>query len=198
MNVTDVDADVRSVGAGEVERASAVLTMAFMDDPVARYMYPGPELYLAGFPTLVRAFGAEAFSQGTARVVGPGHGAALWLPPGLHVDEDALGALLERDVPDAVRPDIAGLLEQMDAHHPVEPHWYLALIGVDPALRSRGHGASLLQEALTRCDQEHLPAYLESTNPRNMSLYRRHGFEVVATIEVGNAPPVFPMLRPAR
>jgi hypothetical protein len=43
-----------------------------------------------------------------------------------------------------------------------------------------------------------VPAYLESTNPRNVSFYRRHGFEVLGTIQVGSSPPLIPMLRPPR
>jgi hypothetical protein len=56
----------------------------------------------------------------------------------------------------------------------------------------------MLQHALRRCDDERLPAYLESTNPRNMPLYKRHGFEVIGAIRIGNYPPIFPMLRAAQ
>jgi len=28
-----------------------------------------------------------------------------------------------------------------------------------------------------------------------VSLYPRHGFEVIGTIQVGDAPPIFPMVR---
>jgi hypothetical protein len=45
---------------------------------------------------------------------------------------------------------------------------------------------------------ERLPAYLESTNPRNILLYERHGFEVIGAIRIGNCSPIFPMLRVAR
>ena len=41
-------------------------------------------------------------------------------------------------------------------------------------------------------------AYLESTNPRNISLYLRHGFEVIREIRIGAAPPVTPMIRRPR
>ena len=54
-------------------------------------------------------------------------------------------------------------------------------IGVDPAHQGKG-----------------TPAYLESTNSANIPLYERHGFEVLATIQVGSSPPIFPMLRSAR
>jgi hypothetical protein len=36
---------------------------------------------------------------------------------------------------------------------------------------------------------------LESTNPRNLSLYKRHGFEPIGTIQQGSSPPLYPMLR---
>jgi ribosomal protein S18 acetylase RimI-like enzyme len=52
-----------------------------------------------------------------------------------------------------------------------------------------------MRHAVARCDQEGLPAYLESSNPRNISLYRRHGFEVMGEIQIGAAPIVTPMLR---
>jgi ribosomal protein S18 acetylase RimI-like enzyme len=77
-------------------------------------------------------------------------------------------------------------------------HWYLSLIGVVLARQGHGLGSALLRHALERCDRDHLPAYLESTNPANVPLYRRHGFEVVGTIQVGSSPPMHPMVRAAR
>jgi hypothetical protein len=41
-------------------------------------------------------------------------------------------------------------------------------------------------------------AYLESTNPANLSLYVRHGFEVVGQMQAGRSPPLFPMVRQPR
>ena len=43
-----------------------------------------------------------------------------------------------------------------------------------------------------------LPAYLESSNPRNMSLYKRYGFETMGQIKVDDVPPLHPMIREAR
>ncbi len=52
-----------------------------------------------------------------------------------------------------------------------------------------------MQHALARCDQEGALAYLESSNPENISLYARHGFEILGMIQVGTMPPIIPMLR---
>jgi len=35
-----------------------------------------------------------------------------------------------------------------------------------------------MRHALARCDEESALAYLASSNPRNISLYERHGFEM--------------------
>lgn len=185
---------VGAVAPADAERAVAVLTLAFSADPVTRWTYPEPAQYLALFPVLVRAFGGGAFAEGTARQVENYAGAALWLPPGKEPNEAAMGASL----PPGREGEFAPIFEAMVSYHPHVPHWYLPLIGVDPARHRNGYGAALLQDTLRRCDRDHVAAYLESTNPANITLYQRHGFELQGTIQVGSAPPLFPMLRPAR
>jgi hypothetical protein len=59
-------------------------------------------------------------------------------------------------------------------------------------------GAELMRHAVARCDHEGALAYLESSNPRNISLYLRSGFEVMGEIRIGAAPVVTPMLRRPR
>src|SRR5262249_35637474 len=48
-------------------------------------------------------------------------------------------------------------------YRPSEPHWYLSPIGVEASHRNKGHGASLLERGLDRCDREHRAAYLWSS-----------------------------------
>ena len=122
-------------------------------------------------------------------------GAALWLPPGVHPDEGALGELMKSTASAAAREEGPAIFELMRRYHPAEPHWYLPLIGVDPAHKGKGHGDALMRYALERCDRDQVPAYLESTNPRNISLYQRHGFKAVGTIQAGSSPTLVPMLR---
>jgi ribosomal protein S18 acetylase RimI-like enzyme len=75
------------------------------------------------------------------------------------------------------------------------PHWHLAVLGVDPAQQNCGHGPLLMQRALLPCDRNGEFAYLESTNLKNLQFYRRHGFDLLGTIQVETALPVYPMLR---
>lgn len=195
---TTATSTVTVTARAEAERAIAAIVLAFSADPAARWSYPDPHQYLTHFPAIVRAFGGRAFAHGTAHHVSDFAGAALWLPPGIQPDEEALVAILRGSVAAERQADVFAVFEQMGRYHPQEPHWYLPLIGVDPRHQGKGHGSALLQHALRRCDGDQAPAYLESTNPANIPLYDRHGFRVLATIQVGSSPPIFPMLRAPR
>jgi ribosomal protein S18 acetylase RimI-like enzyme len=83
----------------------------------------------------------------------------------------------------------------MEASHPSETHWHLAFIGVDPPHQRSGLGGILLSHTLARVDEQHVHAYLESSNPANVPFYRNHGFQVIREICVGDFPPVIPMVR---
>lgn len=117
---------------------------------------------------------------------------------GVHPDEEALGPIVERTISESIRSDLGSIFEQMAKCHITDPHWYLPMIGVDPACQRNGHGSRLMAYALQQFDRDHMPAYLESTNPRNIPFYRRHGFEPVGEIQAGASPVITPMLRPAR
>jgi GNAT superfamily N-acetyltransferase len=176
----------------------AVLTLAFANDPVTRWSWPDPRVYLEHFPRFVRAFGGKAFDHASAHRAEGHAGAALWLPPGVQPDEEAMDALIQATVPEAALTDVVAVVAQMERHHPHEPHWYLPLIGVDPARQGKGYGAALLKHALLACDRDRTAAYLESTSRKNIPLYERHGFELVGTIQAGSSPPIFPMFRKPR
>lgn len=190
--------DVRSASESDQPAVIGVITLAFSGDPMARWAFPDPATYLAAMPEVARAFGGNGFAHGTAHLVDGGLAAAMWLPPGVHPDSDLLAALTEEHVPEERLGDMMQVFEQMEAYHPADPCWYLPLIGVDPACQGRGFGSALLRYALDRCDREGSPAYLESSNPRNVPLYQRHGFEIMGTIQVGTSPTLVPMLRQPR
>jgi ribosomal protein S18 acetylase RimI-like enzyme len=189
---------IEAVPTPEMHRAVATMVLSFAGDPVMRYWMPEPDAYLDGFPPIVGAFGGRAFGHGTAYTADRHAGVALWLPPGVEPDREALIASFARAVPEEKHSTLFAIAEQMDGYHVEGPHWYLPLIGVDPARQGRGLGSALMEHALRQCDRDRHPAYLESTNPANLPLYERHGFRVLGTIRVADVPPIFPMLRSRR
>src|SRR5262245_49634336 len=180
------------------DRAIVTLTTAFANDAVTRWFMPDAHLYLTYWPRLTQLIAGEAFTSGTADEIADHAGVALWLAPGVSSDDDAIGALAAEAIPEAEQEDVFAFMLQIAEYHPKDPHWYLALLGVDPTKQSRGHGSALLAYALDRCDRDGLPAYLEASSPRNKALYERHGFVEVGVIQAGTSPPMWPMLRPAR
>lgn len=126
-------------------------------------------------PGFINAYGGKAFDSGCAWVDESIFGAALWLPPGEGPDEEELGS-----------------------YHPDEPHWFLPLIAVDPMRQGQGVGSELMKHAVARCDETETRAYLESSNPQNVSLYERHGFKIVGEVRSGDCPVFTAMLRDAR
>ena len=192
------DTEVRVARREEKDRVVTALMLAFSTDPVTRWAFTDPHQYVAIYPAFVAAFGGRAFEHDAAYITGDFAGGALWLPPDVHPDDAALDAVMERALPPEKKPAVAKMLEQMGGYHPEEPHWYLPLIGVDPVRQGRGYGAAMLRQALARVDRDGYAAYLESSNPANVPLYQRHGFEVVGTIQVDDSPPLIPMVRARR
>jgi ribosomal protein S18 acetylase RimI-like enzyme len=179
-------------------RAIDTITAAFISDPVSRWAFRDAHQYLTYFPRLVRAFAGGAFDSGTAHSVEAFSGVALWLPPGVHSDEGAMGALMEEGIPASEQEEMFGFLGQMGEYHPTDQHWYLPMLGVDPARQGRGYGSALLRHGLETCDTQGIPAYLEATSERNKRLYERHGFEAIGVIQSGSSPPMWPMLHKLR
>jgi ribosomal protein S18 acetylase RimI-like enzyme len=186
--------DVKVAAADEKAAVFAILALAFSGDPASRWTWPEAKAYLEAFPHFATAFGGAAFEKGSALRVGSA-GAALWLPPGTGPDEEALNGLMMRTADAATAVDGPQLMQQMASYHPKEPHWYLPLLGVDPAHQNKGVGGALLRHVTDRCDRDGVLAYLESSNPRNIPLYERHGFEILGRAQSGRSPVITPMLR---
>ncbi|MBE9036109.1 GNAT family N-acetyltransferase [aff. Roholtiella sp. LEGE 12411] len=189
---------IQTATVSNEEYVIAVIVLAFIADPAGRWLYPNAHEYLTHFPHFVRALAGRAFEHNTAYYIDGYSGTALWLPPGIHPDKDRLIAQLQQSVSDQDQAEVFAVFEQMDHYHPSEPHWYLPLLGVELAQQGNGYGSALLQHTLMQCDRDQKLAYLESTNATNLPLYKRHGFELLGTIQLGTSPAIFPMLRHPR
>ncbi|HEX5185909.1 MAG TPA: GNAT family N-acetyltransferase [Nitrososphaeraceae archaeon] len=174
------------------------LKLAFVADPATRWVWPDTQKYLSNFSSFAKAFGGKAFEYNSAHFIGNYNGAALWLPPNVHPDVDQLIALLQNSGSEDAKRDGPEVFEKMSSYHPNEPHWYLPLLGVDPLYHGKGLGSLLIQHAIAVCVLDENFAYLESSNPKNIPFYERHGFELLGKIQVNTSPPIFPMLRKPR
>lgn len=194
----------RRLDRAEVATATHTLRDAFHRDPLFAWLLPDEALraaWLTWFHAMSLAQACPVGGAWTLDDVGPEAAAMAVIPPGAW--PLSFGALL-RSLPfprrrPSARLVVAGLrlLERMSALHPKAPHVYLAVIGVAPHRRGEGLGGALLRHVVAEADRACLPAYLETGNPDNVSLYERFGFRIEQTVEEHGGPPLWTMRRPA-
>src|SRR5262245_1516714 len=109
---------IRSASASEEGSAVGVIVLAFGTDPMARWSFPDPDVYLREMPEFVRGFGGAAFERGTADFVEGFAGAALWLPPETGPAEEAIEIIIQRAIPVSKQAYLIEIMEQMGRHHP--------------------------------------------------------------------------------
>ena len=184
----------RKAVAEDLTEVSQALAAAFFDDPVFSWCYPDAarrrQIAPKFFEIVTEAIAAHDEIFTTDPVVA----AAVWVPPGVEVDEQMGAALGEVSGEYATR--LFAALELMEENHPVEPHQYLFLLGTRPEWQSRGIGSDLIRPVLQVCDRDQVPGYLEATSEDNRRLYLRHGFEVTAEIQLPDGPTMWRMWRP--
>lgn len=125
-------------------------------------------------------------------------GVAGWLPPDLDAPPDTMARVAEQTT--RLRGARATVAAAADAavgpHALTSPHWYLGTIGVARSARGRGIGGALLAAGTALADRSRHPVRLETSSARNVLLYERHGFEIVAHVALPDgAPPCWVMQR---
>ena len=180
-------------------RALSTLALAFSSDPLLRWMFPSSDSYFANIIETFDVFAGHSIDGDTCLITSAFEGAAMWLAPGAEADEDTIGETFAKIFSPEFLPKVSEILETMDSYHPDDDNcWYLPLIGVDPGHQSKGVGAALMKHMTGKLDDEGAMAYLESSNKKNISLYLRHGFEVIGEIQIYDSPIVTPMMRKCR
>jgi GNAT superfamily N-acetyltransferase len=176
-----------------LDEVGAMLGRAFLDDALLVYMLPDDaeraRLAAAHFTPFVKA----VHRVGTVYITPDVTAAACWCPPGTRDFPPDVVAATGLDRMGAVVGDepwarISGVFEHLDARREalgVGPHWYLALIGVDPAHQGTGLGGAVIRQPFARADAAGEACYLETLEARNVPFYERHGFRV---IEDGTEP----------
>jgi GNAT superfamily N-acetyltransferase len=188
--------EVRKATPDDVPALAEALGRAFHDDPVFEWLFPAPEdrrrWAWRFFAVRIRQFLAQEEVYASGRT-----GAAVWAMPerwdlGWRGVLDMLPLLrgLGRRVPRSLVGTV-----RIDRAHPATPHWYLAVLGVDPPEQGQGIGTALLGPVLAECDRDGVGAYLETATERDIAFYSRFGFRVTDELRLPQGPPVWLMWR---
>lgn len=165
------------------ERAVGSLVAAFVDDPVLRHLFPDGETY----PRYAAAFFGRLFDKrvdrGTIWTIERGASVAMWDAP--VAEPGPPDGMLAAHLPDDALARVNAYDEAVYAVLPTTPFWYLGVLGTHPDHAGRRWGRAVMAEGLRRAAADGLPAVLETSNPANVEVYRRAGWEVVLVVPVG-------------
>jgi len=200
--------NIERLDESRIQESANVLGRAFLDDPLYLHLLPSLGDRQDRLPWLMQFGLGYGLQWGEVfATAGTVQGSAVWLPPGesiIHPDRlmDLVAEGPGRLGEDAFERFVRFMMLGQRLHHDAmpEPHWYLMLLGVEPALQGQGLGSALLAPMLTRIDAARLPCYLETTNHRNLDFYLEHGFEVVTEMHIDeeDGPKIWTMRREPR
>jgi ribosomal protein S18 acetylase RimI-like enzyme len=186
---------VRRAERADLGQVADVLADAFATDPVLSWLLPPTVRNQRRRLRRLWLTVAKSYLQHDKPVylTEDGMGAAVWAPPGRWASTTP--EVLSQLVPYLrIFGTSIGRASQFSTtilgkHPKTPPHWYLYAIGAHTSAQGRGVGSALLRDRLDELDQRDEPAYLESSNIRNVPLYQRHGFEVVEEITIADGGP---------
>lgn len=198
-----MELSTRIARPADVGAVAETIALAFHDDPVWSWVFPDaakrPEQFRRWWPLFVES----ALPHEWVWMAPRAETISIWLPPGApelsREAETRIPSLLDELLGARAPVALEGLLRFEAAHPHDEPHYYLSFVATHDEHRGKGIGEQLLAQNLELIDAEHRPAYLESSNPKNLGRYERLGFRPRGEFAVGDGGPVVTtMWRPPR
>jgi ribosomal protein S18 acetylase RimI-like enzyme len=194
---------VRRARAADVPELARVLARAFFDDPVVEWAWRDERARARALERFQAIRARQLLGDEEVWMTDDASAAALWAPPQRWKKTIFQDAAFTRCF---LHPRLIGRMPLvtvgwtgMERKHPHSPpHYYLAVLGTDPARQGQGLGSALLDPVLEQCDRDGVGAFLESSKERNIDFYARHGFRVTEELRLLRGPPMWKMWREPR
>ncbi|MFE6839587.1 hypothetical protein ACFVFI_32770 [Streptomyces sp. NPDC057705] len=181
------------------DHLSALMSAAFHDDALTRWMIPDARLRTELLPGFFRVFVELSAAHDAILTTPDGDAVLLFLPPGAQPDEEALDAAFTRAL--GAHTDALRTIARLQAErHPHTPHYYVSFGAVRPGRQQGGLMSRLLAEITARADADGVGTYTEASSPGGEATTRRAGFDRLGTdIALPDGGPVLrPMWRNPR
>jgi hypothetical protein len=191
--MTDSDARIRALAAGDVAEVARILARSFGDDPAYRYLIPGsPDRRYEGLSDFFALNLRRHLPYACTHVLEASDGAVLGTltmrPPGgipttvRSILQSGIVGFGARNGIGAIRRVFAlkdvyeGLEEEVTRG---APHWLFHMLAVRRDARGKGRGLELMGGLLARAGG--VPALLTTHQESNVKRFQTLGFEVVET-----------------
>jgi len=189
----------------QVEPASEVLSRAFIDDPELIRFIPEQHKRTKLLHSLFRMTLNHGVLHGEVYAVSPDmEGIAMWLPS--RASDITLWTMIRCGGPALLFKASWKLLWKMKRDDAFVsrlrkrlapfPHWYLAVLGVDPGFQGKGYARRLLQPMLARLEVANSPCYVETSTEEYIQIYQHFGFRVIYEVVLpGSGSRMWAMLK---
>jgi GNAT superfamily N-acetyltransferase len=202
----DCQIDDRRLRGNDLREASELACRAFDDGPYFKFVFPDERQRARGVRIIHHTAFAHSGRGSRIRTVRDSRnrivGLSLWLTTGNHPQSVTTqltqlpGALRSCYFRPSVLKTGLAYARATEPLHPKEPHWYLNVLMVDPAVQGQGVGTALMDEALAAVDSEGVGAYLETNNESNVHYYAKFKFQLSETLRpVPDAPARYTLWR---
>ncbi|WP_369201027.1 GNAT family N-acetyltransferase [Streptomyces sp. PU-14G] len=181
---------VRPAVRSDAPHAARTLGAAFANYPATRHTVD-PERHQERVFELQELFLTRiGLGVGRVWVADDGDAVAVWTMPESRGTEAAFAEIGPR------LAELAGSRlaahEEMERllrpHRPTEPVWFLATVGVTPGRQGQGLGSAVVRPGVEAAREAGVPAYLETSDERNLPFYKRLGFTVEAEVSLPDGP----------
>ncbi|WP_433047192.1 GNAT family N-acetyltransferase [Dactylosporangium sp. CS-033363] len=175
-----IEPSVTVATAADRDAVVGTFVAAFAADPALRWFLPDDDTYPAEAAAMAGSLFDLRVGHGTVWVADGGAAVAMWDPP-----RSPGGDGVEH-------PPQAGRFGRYQSvvHRkmPKTPHWYLGVLATHPEHWGRRLGRTVMAAGLRRAERDGVPAYLETSSPKNVEVYRSAGFAVVEELMVDELP----------
>ncbi len=184
--------DIILLKKSQTNQSVRVLTAAFADYAMWKALFPNDKERNRMIPVLWRGVVAYCRRYGMVEATSDFTGIAArvkpryaHLTPWRHIRSGFLlpRAVMMLSMKSRVR--FLRVMSQIDKMHRQlmpEPHWYLWVVGINPASQGHGIGGNLLTSGVAQAQQARMPCYLETQTEDNVAFYQKRGFEVLREV----------------
>jgi len=197
--------EIIPLNESDIEAAADVLSKAFQNDSLSKYMIPDPEERAHKLSDHFMPILRYGLLFGEVLTTNALNGIAVWLPPGLWdvIPERAVRAGFDQ-LPTLIGEEAVNRFDRaieyismVHARDVPGDHWYLMAVGIDPAKQGCGIGRALIEPIQTRAVEANIPCYLETGASVNIAFYKKLGFqELISAIEPRSQLPFWTFLYP--
>lgn len=188
---------IERVTPDDLEHVLSCLYLSFSGDTLLRWIWETTPEYTKNFAAFSKYFAEICVENTCAWQIANFSGCLIATPPSVKMDKTPAYKIIGETCPAEKLEELNAISPPIEGYEPKEPYWYLSFVGVDPGMQGNGLGGKLVEFLLAEVERDPAPIYLESSNPKNVGLYQRYGFEILDQYSLQGRPTLTPMLKPA-